>query len=126
MKVLLDTNSLMMPAQFGIDLFEEIRGLIGAFEPVVPAEVIGELEGLSRGRGRDAAAARFGLTLARACAVIAPGPAENTVDERIAKIAGETECVVATNDKALRDLLRNQGIGVIFMRKQKTMEIVRG
>ena len=116
----------MMPAQFGIDVFEEIRRLVGAFEPLVPAEVLGELRGLGRGRGRDASAARFALTMAGSCTVVPRGPSDITVDERIAAIAAEPGCMVATNDRGLRDLLRGKGIGVIFMRKQKTMEIVRG
>lgn len=125
-KVLLDTNVLMMPVQFGIDVFEEIRRLVGAFEPLVPAEVLGELQGLGRGHGRDSAAARFALTMAGSCTIIPGGSLGITVDERIASIAADTGCLVATNDRALRDLLRGRGIGVIFMRKQKTMEIVRG
>jgi rRNA-processing protein FCF1 len=47
-KVLLDTNALMMPSQFQIDLFEELRMLLGSFEPVVLSGVLDELAGLSR------------------------------------------------------------------------------
>ena len=55
MKILLDANALMMPVQFQIDLLDELRMLLGAFEPVVLSGVIGELTGLSRAKGRDGA-----------------------------------------------------------------------
>ena len=53
MKVLLDTNALMMPAQFSIDLFDELRQLVGSFEPLVLGSVVGELTAISSGKGRD-------------------------------------------------------------------------
>ena len=61
MKVLLDANALMMPSQFQIDLFDELRMLLGSFEPVVLSGIMQELTGLSRAKGRDGAAARCGL-----------------------------------------------------------------
>ena len=50
MKILLDANALMMPAQFQIDLFDELRTLLGAFEPLVLSGVVRELTG-SQGQG---------------------------------------------------------------------------
>ena len=61
--VLLDTNALMMPSQFRIDLFEELRDLLGSYEPVVLTDVVNELKRLSGGHGKDAAAARLGLEM---------------------------------------------------------------
>ncbi|HQN91824.1 MAG TPA: hypothetical protein PK336_06125, partial [Methanoculleus sp.] len=48
-KVLLDTNALLMPAQFGIDLYDGLMALLGDFEPVTLEEVVGELSGLASG-----------------------------------------------------------------------------
>ena len=42
-KILLDTNALMMPAQFQIDLFGEISRLVGEFTPLVLSGVLNEL-----------------------------------------------------------------------------------
>ena len=79
--VLLDTNALMMPSQFRIDLFEELRELLGSYEPVVLAEVVNELMRLSAGHGKDAAAARLGLEMSRKCTIVESGSDEGTVDE---------------------------------------------
>ncbi|WP_342771828.1 PIN domain-containing protein, partial [Methanoculleus sp. UBA300] len=83
MKVLLDTNALLMPVQFGIDLYDELQALFGDFEPVTLEEVVGELSGLSRGRGRDATAARVGLAMARRSTVVPSGSSADRVDDRV-------------------------------------------
>jgi hypothetical protein len=124
-KVLLDANALMMPAQFRIDLFSEIRELIGSFEPVVLPGVMQELSGLSRAKGSEGAAARFGLVLAGQCTVANGSKDAIPVDEQVISWAMVNGGLVVTNDRRVRDELLAKGIGVISMRKQKRLEIIR-
>ncbi|MFA7198272.1 MAG: PIN domain-containing protein [Methanoculleus sp.] len=126
MRVLLDTNALLMPAQFGIDLYDELMGLFGDFEPITLDEVVGELSGLARGRGRDAAAARVGLAMARRSTVVPSGSAAEHVDDRVIEYARREGCVVVTNDRELRNALLHEGIDVVSMRRAKTLELLRG
>ncbi|MFA5220668.1 MAG: PIN domain-containing protein [Methanoregula sp.] len=122
----MDANALMMPAQFKIDLFEEIRALVGGFEPVVLKEVVQELTGLTRAKGKDGAAARFGLALVEHCTIAeTPAGTSNPVDERVIEYAEKHDCMVVTNDRRVRDELLDRGIGVISMRNQKKLEILR-
>jgi rRNA-processing protein FCF1 len=123
--VLLDANALMMPGQFGIDLFGQIGELVGAFEPLVLDEVKGELTGLSTGRGRHAAAARLGLAVAERCRAVPASPEGGPVDVKIAAFAKKHRCMVVTNDKELKNHLLSCGIDVIFIRKQKKLELIR-
>jgi uncharacterized protein len=123
--VLLDANALMMPAQFKIDLIEEIRELLGSFEPIVLSGVVRELEGLSRAKSPDGAAARLGLALAGRCTVEESGDPSLPVDDQIVIWAAKERGLVVTNDRRVRDTLLGQGIGVISMRKQKKLEILR-
>ncbi len=125
MKVVLDANALMMPGKFRIDLIEAIRDLLGSFEPVILEEVAAEIEGLARGHGSDAAAARFGLELAARFGTVQSGCSGESVDERIACYAAQNEAVVATNDRLLRQKLLAKGISVISMKKQKKLDIIR-
>lgn len=126
MNVLLDANALMMPSQFQIDLFDELRMLLGSYEPVVLPGVIHELEGLSRAKGRDGAAARLGLSLAEQCAVVESADLESTsVDEQVIEYAAKKSCFVVTNDRRVRDALFARGIGVISLRNQKKLELLR-
>jgi len=124
-KVLLDANALMMPAQFRIDLMSEINELLGCFEPVVLPGVVQELVGLSRAKGNDGAAARLGLTLAGQCTVAQGTGSSIPVDDQVIAWAIENKGLVVTNDRRVRDALLTQGIGVISMRKQKKLEILR-
>ncbi len=126
MKVLLDANALMMPSQFRIDLFEALRDLLGAFEPVVLSGILQELTGLSRAKGRDGAAARYGLALGEQCTVIESSAMESaSVDAQVIEYAAKNSCLVVTNDRRVREALLARGIGVISLRKQKKLEILR-
>lgn len=126
MKVLLDANALMMPAQFQIDIFDELRMLLGSFEPVVLSGVLQELAGLTRAKGRDGAAARLGLTLGERCTVAESGELESgSVDAQVIEYAARNACMVVTNDRRVREALFARGIGVISLRKQKKLEILR-
>jgi len=125
-KVLLDANALMMPAQFQIDIFDELRMLLGSFEPVVLSGVLQELAGLTRAKGRDGAAARLGLTLGERCTVAESGELESgSVDAQVIEYAARNSCMVVTNDRRVREALFARGIGVISLRKQKKLEILR-
>lgn len=126
MRVLLDTNALLMPAQFGIDLYDELMALFGDFEPVTLEEVVGELSGLARGRGRDAAAARVGLAMARRSTVVPSGSTAEHVDDQLIEYARREGCIVVTNDRELRNALLREGIDVVSMRRGRTLELMRG
>lgn len=124
--MLLDTNALLMPAQFGVDLYDELLALFGDFEPIALEEVVGELSGLARGRGRDAAAARVGLALVRRSTVVPSGSTAEGVDNRVIEYARREGCTVVTNDRELRNALLREGVDVVSMRGQKTLELLRG
>ncbi|WP_366515196.1 PIN domain-containing protein [Methanoculleus sp.] len=126
MRALLDTNALLMPAQFGIDLYDELMALFGDFEPITLEEVVGELSGLARGRGRDAAAARVGLAMARRSKIVPSGSTAERVDDRVIEYARREGCIVVTNDRQLRNALLGKGIDVVSMRRERTLELMRG
>src|SRR5512136_1324515 len=93
-KVLLDANALMMPAQFQIDLFDELRNLLGGFEPIVLPSVMHELEGLTRAKGRNGAAARLGLTMGARCTLAESGDAPaGSVDAQVIDYAVQHNCM---------------------------------
>jgi len=125
-KVILDANALMMPAQFQVDLFDELRRVVGAFEPVVLSGVVHELTGLSRSGGRDGAAAKCGLALIDRCSVVEFIDAKSvSVDEQLVEYAVQNDCLVVTNDRRVREALFARGIGAISMRGRKKLELLR-
>lgn len=124
-RVLFDANALMIPVEFGVDVFSETEMLIGRYEPITLRGVVNELEGLSQGRGRGASAARVGLRLSQRC-TICDNPSENMpVDDMIVMFADNCGCIVMTNDRGLKKKLTGCGIDIIVLRNQKTLDIIR-
>lgn len=123
-KIVLDTNFLLVPYQFGIDIFGKIELVMEQpFELVVPSGVVSELEGLSRGRGKEGAAARFALKLL--------GLNKHTllesrgnVDDWIVGYATGEGAIVATNDRPLRERLKKRHVKVISLRSRSVLGVV--
>lgn len=120
MKVLIDTNGLMVPGQRGIDIFDELRAL-GYDEFVVPSAVTDEMEVLKRKvKGEDRAALAIAGSLLRQCEIVdAPGEA----DEVLLRLALETHAPVFTNDAVLRKRLKKEQVRTIFVRSRQKLAI---
>ena len=124
MKVILDTNALMVPEQFGVDIFSELERL-GYVQWLVPSSVIGELRSLARNadRGRDKVAARVALELAGRCVVV--GEDIPDADLAIERLAHAKDAAVFTNDKHLKKRLFSSGITVIYLRQGRYLEATK-
>ena len=118
MKVILDTNALMVPAEFGVDIFSELCKL-GFDEWIVPSGVARELEGIaSRGRGKGKSAARVARSLMDRCRTIEAEGAAGNVDDSIMELAVEMKVAVFTNDAELKGRLRDSGVKVVYLRQR--------
>ncbi|MDD1671645.1 MAG: nucleotide-binding protein [Methanomicrobiales archaeon] len=120
--VLLDTNALMLPVQFGIDIFSELERILGQYQPVVLRGTLEELERIAQGTGDNAVAARVGRTLAERCHMEGDKEERGDVDTAIIRFAERNQCAVVTNDLALKKILQEKGIRVISMRKLKRLD----
>jgi len=120
-KVILDTNALMVPEQFGVDIFSELLRL-GYAKWLVPASVLGELRSLAirADKGKDKIAARVALGMAEGCEAV--GVDNYNADQAIIDLALETGAAVFTNDKALKKRLFSKGITVIYLRQGQYLE----
>ena len=123
--VLLDANALMAQVQFRLDIFEALKNLIGAYQPLILPDVLEELRGLAGSRGKDGAAARSALILAGRCTVVESGCEQGSVDEKILYYANTHGCMVATNDRGLRNALLGKGIPVISLSGRQRLELFR-
>ncbi|RLJ06828.1 MAG: DNA-binding protein [Candidatus Aenigmatarchaeota archaeon] len=120
MKFLLDTNFLMIPGKFKVDVFEELKKF-GKPEFFTLSSVVKELENLSSGKGKNSKYARIGLQLLEKnnVKIIA---SDGETDNEILKTA-EQGFVVCTQDKELRKRLVSNGIKVVFLRQKKYLDI---
>ena len=118
MRIVLDTNALMMPVESGIRLFDELDRLLGpgAYEPVVPRAVVAELEELSGSHGTEATAASVGRDLVDRCTTVET-TAEYADDAVIEVATGDPGAAYAvTNDRPLRRRLLERNVPVICLR----------
>ena len=127
-KILVDTNFLLMPFEYGIDLAGELQRIV--HEPlmlVVPSAVFAELRMLEGKAGKNSAAARFflqNLEKFRQRFAIEEVQSRGGADEWILKYAQNNSVTVATNDIPLRRRLLALGVPVIAMKGKSKLDFV--
>ena len=125
--VIPDTNFLMVPGQFGVDVFSELHRILDVrFRIAVPNVVLQELDVIERkSRGKDLMAIRMAKKLAERFETIEIGRfGERPIDDQIFEFATKKErVIVCTNDKGLKKRLREKGVPVVYLRSKKILEL---
>lgn len=119
--VILDTNFLLIPATFGVDIFSEIQRIYPLkHQFAVVGPTLAELEIIKGRPGKQASAAKLALSLIKAKNInTLPTAVKHTDDAIVAVAQKQGNCVVATQDLALRSRLKKAGISVIVLRQKK-------
>ena len=126
LKIILDSNALFVPLQFGIDIFTEIEKVVQQrYELVLLSPVKCELDALSKKAApKIRKNASYALKLAEKCRFIKiQSNASTTTDDIILKTATEWRSPVFTNDRQLRKRLRDISMPVIYVRHKSRLEI---
>ncbi|MBL7169629.1 MAG: nucleotide-binding protein [Candidatus Aenigmarchaeota archaeon] len=119
--IILDTNFLTIPYQFGVDIFEEIGKVItGNYELITLEGVVKELGQMSQEKGKDSVAAKIGLELIKKKGVKVVKTQEKNVDDAILELASE-QTLVATNDKKLIKSLKHKNVKVLYLRSKNRL-----
>lgn len=119
-KVGLDTNMLTAIFEFKIDVFEQIRNILGNVAFVVPNQVMDELDSLSKRNNR----------LKHSCRIATEAMEKNRVrkievkarDADSALLKLSERMPIATNDKVLRSKIKKKGGKVLILRQRKYIE----
>ena len=124
-KVILDSNFLMIPFQFNLDIFQEIEFLLQKrVDFIVPSAVKSELTGISARGGEGAPEASLALQIASRCRVVEVSlEAGETVDDAIIKSSQKLGAVVATTDIELKNRLKTLKVPVIYLRDKSKLEV---
>ena len=119
-KIILDTNFLMIPSQFHVDIFHEIRRVAPEdFEMMVLSSTLEELNKLKEsGKGKDKRAAKLALKFVDFAGIKVVDTKESYADKAILGLVTK-DYVVATQDKELKRKLKALGIPIITLRKKK-------
>lgn len=128
-KVILDTNFLLIPAQFGLDIFQDIERICD-FRPeiLVFDKSMDEIDNIikkQKGKAREAAKIALNLVkIQQNNKKINIIPAKTGyIDREILDFTQkEPKTAIATQDLALRKKLREKGIKTIIMRQKSHLE----
>ncbi|MEW6721947.1 MAG: PIN domain-containing protein [Candidatus Micrarchaeota archaeon] len=124
--VVLDTNFLLVPFQFKIDILRELDYLIDySHRYVISSRTMSELKKLAARIGKDGMAARLAVKLVEANSgkidIVESG---EHVDDWIAEYAAGNRAIVCTNDSGLRRRLRALDIKVVSMKSKSRLGFV--
>lgn len=122
-KILLDTNFLLIPAQFKIDIFAEIdRIMLEKYKLFTLDKVIDELKSIQKNpkqKQKNKKAAKLALQLIKAKKVnIIKTKTDKLVDDIIASLKGY---IIATQDIGLKRRLKTK---IITLRAKKKLIIL--
>ena len=118
-KILLDTNFIMIPAQFKVDIYSEIERICDfKYELYVLDKTLSELENIIKTqKGRQKAAARLAKAILEAKK---PKTLKTTSKDYVDNIIlGLKGFIVATLDRELRSRLKKNGVATIVLRQKK-------
>ncbi|HSV49304.1 MAG TPA: hypothetical protein VLH35_03230 [Candidatus Acidoferrales bacterium] len=124
-KVILDSNAFFVPLEFKMDIFEELRRLLNRnIEFVLLSSVKHELEMLASGdEPKLRRQASFALRLAEKCKFVAVQDCGEVTDDIILRISKSWSSPVFTNDRILRQRLRDISVPVIYLRQKSRLDI---
>ncbi len=120
--VVLDTNALMMPYQFGINIEKELNRLLGMCRIIVPRTVVEEMEKLAEREGQIGRAAKLGLSIIRKRGFRLV-ETENPGDDGVIEIALKMEAAIVTNDKELKKKAKKYNLPIIYLREGNRLEM---
>ena len=125
--VVIDTNFLVIPAQFSVDIFAETERVIERrVEFVVLTSVLREIEMMAQDSTKvgEQRTFRLAMEFAKKCKIVEYESEEDlSVDDQILAYASSINGVLATNDRKLREKARNQGVSVLRLRGKKTLSL---
>ncbi len=125
-KIILDTNFLLIPGKFRVDIFTEIRCLVDfQYRFFIIDRTIYELNQIiedSKAKAKDRECARIGLDLIRVRKIEKIKSNKKNVDDVIVEKA-DKDTVVATSDRELRKRLKKKGVKVIFLKKKQVLAL---
>jgi rRNA-processing protein FCF1 len=122
MKVVLDTNFLMIPGKFHVDIFEELKKLLNfKYELFIFLGTIKELERIASGQTKDKATAVVAINLIKQKNLKTLENSLQIVDDMIIQEISKNpqEYIVCTQDKVLKQRVKAVKSKIITLKSQK-------
>ncbi|MCK5107446.1 MAG: hypothetical protein KAQ83_01850 [Nanoarchaeota archaeon] len=135
-KILLDTNFILLPFTLKVDIFTELKRIIDNPEIIILDLIVLELEKIARlDKGSDGRAAKATLSYLEKMPLKVKKTVKHlktanslskisSVDDKIVEFAAKNGYLVATQDKLLKEKLKNRDIKIITLRQKKHLIII--
>lgn len=120
MKIVFDTNALLIPFQFGVNPYKGVKDLVPNAELITLKKCISELKQLKPEKWNDI----VNLGLMNGLEIIDSGINGLSVDDIIVKFALQENTAVFTQDKLLKKKLLNNSLRLVVMRQQKRFVLI--
>ena len=126
-KIILDTNFLLIPIQFHVDIFTEIERIcLFEYKLFIIDKTIRELNKIINTQSRKhKEAANVALMLIKKKGIELIKTEEGKVDDLIVGLL-DKDSILATQDALLRKRARAKGASVIFLRSKKYLMLNQG
>ena len=122
-KIFLDTNFLLIPGKFKIDIFSEIDRIINEpYQIFVLEGTIEELHKINNNSREAKIALQLIEQIKEKSLYMHIDSKDPTVDDSLVNLA-DKNTIVATQDKNLRKRLAKKGIKTIILRGKKHLEL---
>ena len=124
--IILDTNFLLVPFKFKINIIAEIDYLVDrSHSYIVCSQTIEELKKISKAKSKDGIAARLALKMVSANEKIIEVVENNEfVDDWIVNYAKENRAIACTNDSGLRARLKKLKIKTITLKSRTKLGFI--
>jgi rRNA-processing protein FCF1 len=124
-KIVFDTNFLLVPYHYRIDIFSEVASLTSSdYKFVIPSSVINELIAISKKKSKDGLAAKLALKIIevrkKEIEII---PTRLAADKWIVEFAKGENAIICTNDKKLKKQIKRLGRSIITLRSKSKIEL---
>lgn len=117
-KIILDTNFLLIPAQFKVDIFSEIERIINdKYQLFILKGTVDELNKIIEKRKKGKSAAKLALKLIKAKGLKILDINQKPVDKILINLS--KEYIIATQDKELKKKIKSK----IILRKKQYLEL---
>ena len=119
-KLLVDTNFLLIPVRFKVDIFEESQNAVNdVVEFYVSSRVLAEIQILkARSKGSFVRQLKLAERLSENCTVI-NDDSSTKVDQSLINLAIREEMMIGTADAELRQNARKAGVKVVYLRQKR-------
>ena len=124
--VLLDTNFLMIPIRFGVDVNAELERIINiSFKLATTTAIIDELRWLkTQVKPSEEKEIIFALALTERLTILNEKlELGEEVDDQLIRLAARGNHIIATTDTELRRRLRKRSIPVVYLRQRRHLAI---